>query len=143
MSQSQENLRTDERSDGRTDRQTLFHRYLPAEAGGPITFQDILYRKFYNYESYKDIKPDSNQPKRLYGTAKTHKFENLEDITLANLKFRPKIDQTGTYTYRFYRIIKELYFINNTKKFLKICYLQFHFSKMTRKMYHVMSSHYS
>ena len=33
------------------------------------------------------MKPYSNQPVCLYGTAKTHKFENLEDITVANLKF--------------------------------------------------------
>ena len=32
MSQSQENLRTD----GRTDGQTLFYRTLPAEAGDPV-----------------------------------------------------------------------------------------------------------
>ena len=40
-------------------------------------FQDFLYRNFYSYERYKDIQPDSNQPARLYGTAKTHKFETL------------------------------------------------------------------
>ena len=32
MSQFQENLQTDKRTDG----QTLFYRSLPAEAGGPI-----------------------------------------------------------------------------------------------------------
>ena len=46
-------------------------------------FQDFLYRNFCNYERYKSMKPDSNQPACLYGTAKTHKFEFLE----ANLKF--------------------------------------------------------
>ena len=50
-------------------------------------FQDFLRRNFRNYEHYKDMKPDSNQPARLYGTAKTHKFEFLEDITVINLKF--------------------------------------------------------
>ena len=49
-------------------------------------FRDFLYRNF-NYERYKDMKPDRNQPARLYGTAKTHKCETLEDITVANLKF--------------------------------------------------------
>ena len=38
------------------------------------------------------MKPESNQPARLYGTAKTLKFETLEDITVASLKFRPIID---------------------------------------------------
>ena len=50
-------------------------------------FQDFLHRNFHSYERYKDIQPDSNQAARLYGTAKTHKFENLEDITVTNLKF--------------------------------------------------------
>ena len=44
-----------------------------------------LYRNFYNYERYKNKKPDSNQPDRLYGTAKTLKSENLAGIT--NLTF--------------------------------------------------------
>ena len=44
------------------------------------------------------MKSDSNQPACLYGTAKTHMLENLEDITIANLKFRHIIDQTGTFT---------------------------------------------
>ena len=45
------------------------------------------------------MKPDSDQPARLYGTAnKTHKFEFLEDITVENLKFRSIIDQAGTFT---------------------------------------------
>ena len=43
------------------------------------------------------MKPDSNQPARLYETAKTPKFENLEDITAANLKLSPIIDQTNVY----------------------------------------------
>ena len=50
-------------------------------------FQDSLYKNFCNYEGYRDMQPDSNQLARLYGTAKTHKFETLEDITVANLKF--------------------------------------------------------
>ena len=32
-------------------------------------FQDFLHRSFHNHEFYKDVKPDSNQPVRLYGTA--------------------------------------------------------------------------
>ena len=38
------------------------------------------------------MQPDSNQPARLYGTTK---FETLEDITVANLKFQPIIGSTG------------------------------------------------
>ena len=54
-------------------------------------FQGLLYRNFHNYEHYKDMQPDSNQPACLYGTAKNYKFETLEDITGANLKFRSEI----------------------------------------------------
>ena len=87
-------------------------------------FQDFLYRNFHNYERYKDMQPDSNQPERRYGLAKTHKFETLEDITVANLKFRPIIDQTGTFTYNAAKVIsdylrpfcKNEYSINDTQK---------------------------
>ena len=37
--------------------------------------------------------PKSNQPGQLYGTAKTHKFDNIDDIALENLKFRQIIAQ--------------------------------------------------
>ena len=37
----------------------------------------------------------SNQPAKLYGTVKTRKFENLNDITLQNNKCGPIIDQTA------------------------------------------------
>ena len=71
------------------------------------------------------MKLDSNQLARLYGTAKTHKFETLEDITVANLKFRPIIDQTGTFIYNAANVIsdylrplcKNEYSINDTQKF--------------------------
>ena len=35
-----------------------------------ITISGLLYRNFYNYESYKSMKPDSNQTARLYGQLK-------------------------------------------------------------------------
>lgn len=38
-------------------------------------------------------------------TAKTHKFENLEDIPVVNLKFRPIIDQAATFTYSAAKVI--------------------------------------
>ena len=68
-------------------------------------FQDFLYRYFHNYERYKDMQPISNQAARLYGTASTHKFKTLDDITVANTKFRPIIDQTGTFTYNATKFI--------------------------------------
>ena len=85
-------------------------------------FQGFLYRNFHNHERSKDMQSDSNRP---YGTAKTHKFGTLEDITVANLKFRPIIDQTGTFTYNAAKVIsdylrplcKNEYSINDTQKF--------------------------
>ena len=44
MSQSQENVHTDGRTDGRRDRQILFYRTLPAETDGPTTsFQQVTW----------------------------------------------------------------------------------------------------
>ena len=43
------------------------------------------------------MRPISNQPARFFATAKTHKFNRIEDINIQDLKLRPIIDQTGTY----------------------------------------------
>ena len=90
-----------------------------------LLFQDFLYRNFHNYERYEDMQPDSSQPARLYGKAKTHKFENLENITVVNLKFRPIIDQTRTFMYNLAKVISDYlttlcengYSINDTQNF--------------------------
>ena len=90
-----------------------------------LLFQDFLYRNFHNYERYEDMQPDSSQPARLYGKAKTHKFESLENITVVNLKFRPIIDQTRTFMYNLAKVISDYlttlckngYSINDTQNF--------------------------
>ena len=51
------------------------------------------------------MKPSSNQPVMLYGTAKTHKFEEINNITKDTLKFRPIIAQTGTCYYNTAQVI--------------------------------------
>ena len=97
-----------------------------------LRFQDFLYRNFYSYEHY--MQPDSNQPARLYGIAKTHIFETLEETTVANLKFRPITNQTGTVTYNAAKVIsdyfrplcKNEYSINDTQKFLSILFSILH-----------------
>ena len=43
------------------------------------------------------MNPASNQPARLYGTAKTNKFETLEDITIVNLKFNVNVQCGKSY----------------------------------------------
>ena len=52
MSQSRENLLTDGRTDERTDGQTLFHRTLSAEAGGPIISFDDQNFGFHNFSYF-------------------------------------------------------------------------------------------
>ena len=69
------------------------------------TFQEFLYRNSKDYENYDDMNPVSNQPDQLYGTAKTHKFENLKDITPQSLKCGPTLNQTGTFTYNAVKVI--------------------------------------
>ena len=73
--------------------------------------------------------PTSNQPGQLYGTAKTHKFDNTADIAIDNLKFCPIIAQSGTYTYNAAQVIANYlkplcnnneYIIRNTQEFAKI-----------------------
>ena len=51
------------------------------------------------------MQPTSNQPARIYGTAKTHKFENRDNITLEQLKLRPILAQNGSYTYNAAQVI--------------------------------------
>ena len=45
------------------------------------SFQSFLYRHFRDHPKYKDMRPASNQPARLFATAKTHKFDNFANIT--------------------------------------------------------------
>ena len=51
------------------------------------------------------MRPRSNQPGRFFATAKTHKFEFMEDIYLESLKLCPIIDQTGTYIYNASKVV--------------------------------------
>ena len=55
-------------------------------------FQDFLYCNLYKHEQYENIRPKSNQPGRFFATAKTHKFNSINDITLDQLYLRPIID---------------------------------------------------
>ena len=94
------------------------------------TFKSFLYHSFYGkYKHYEKMLPKSNQPGQLYGTAKTNKFNSIEDITLGNLKFRPIIAQSGIYTYNAAQVIADYlkplcsdndYIIRNTQEFPKL-----------------------
>ena len=71
------------------------------------TFQHFLYRNFKNHPKYSDMRPVSNQTERFFATTKTHKFDGLSLITLDDLKFRPIIDQSNTYTYNAAKIVSD------------------------------------
>ena len=60
-------------------------------------FKDFLYRNFSKYGKDNDILPSINQSAQLYGAAKTQIFDDVNDITVESLKFRPIIAQTGTF----------------------------------------------
>ena len=51
------------------------------------------------------MRPVSNCPAWLYASAKTHKFDNINDVNLDELKFWPITDQTRTYTYNAAQVI--------------------------------------
>ena len=71
-------------------------------------FQDFLRRNFKDkFARYEDMRSVSNQPGRIYLTAKTHKFNSLDNINVNNLKFRPIISQIGIYTYNAAKVIAE------------------------------------
>ena len=88
-------------------------------------FSEFLLRNFKKYENYDDMRPVSNQPDKLYGTAKTNKFDNLKDITRQNSKCCPITDQTGTFTYEAAKVIgsylkplcQNNYFISDIQRF--------------------------
>ena len=89
------------------------------------SFQSFIYRHFKKSTLYKDMMPSSHQPARFFTSAKTHKFENFDDINIKELKLRPIIDQTGTCYYKTGKVIaqylkpltKNEFVINNTQDF--------------------------
>ena len=91
-------------------------------------FQDFLRRNFKKFEHYNEMYPESNEPPKIYGTAKTHKFDRTDNIEIAKLKFRPIIDQTGAYTYKAAKLISRYlkplcdseYTIKYTQSFAKL-----------------------
>ena len=68
------------------------------------SFQNFIYRNFKKHEKYKETRPTSSQPARLFATAKTHKFTDIKQININDLKLRPIVDQTGTHLYDCKRI---------------------------------------
>ena len=57
------------------------------------SFQSFLYRHFKDTPYYKQMLPSLHLPARFFALAKTHKFDDLRDINVTNLKLRQIIDQ--------------------------------------------------
>ena len=92
---------------------------------GLNNFKQFLKRNFKGYDKLDDMLPTSNQPARIYASAKTHKFSSVDNVNINDLNFRPIIDQTGTMTYNAAKVIsdhlkplcKNKYTINDTLSF--------------------------
>ena len=69
--------------------------------------QNFIYRNFKKHEKYKEMRPTSSQPARLFATAKSHKFTDIKQININDLKLPPIIDQTGTQLYDCSKIIAQ------------------------------------
>ena len=89
------------------------------------SFQSFLDCHFKDTSYYKQMLASSHQPARFFASAKTHKFDNLSDINVTNLKLWPIIDQTGTCYYKTGKVIskylkpltKNEFIINSTQDF--------------------------
>ena len=70
-------------------------------------FNNFLYRHFSKThpDLYKEMTSSSGQPRQLYGSAKTHKFDDISDINVEKIKFRPIISQVGTFTHAAAQVI--------------------------------------
>ena len=81
-------------------------------------FKDFLYRNFKSHPKYHKMLPKSHRPARMYGTAKTHKFDSYDQITVENLKLRPIMDQSGTMMYTAAQIIADYIKPLNDSKYI-------------------------
>ena len=81
-------------------------------------FKNFLYRNFKDHPKYQKMLPKSHQPARMYGSAKTHKFESYDQITVENLKLRPIMDQSGTMVYTAAQIIADYIRPLNDSKYI-------------------------
>ena len=89
-------------------RQGLYSPTVDTNLSDLKTFQSFLHQNFKGkYNRYKGMGPISNQPVKIYATAKTHEFDSLENITIQNLKFCPVISEIGIYTYNAAKVLSD------------------------------------
>ena len=70
-------------------------------------FKQFLKRNFKGYDKLDDMLPTSNQPARIYASAKTSKFPSVYNVNINDLKFQPIIDQTRMMTYNAAKVISD------------------------------------
>ena len=91
-------------------------------------FQSFLYRNFKSHPRYNNMRSVSNQPGRFFETVKTHTFDYYSLIKVNNLKLRPIIDQSNTFTDNAAQIVSDYlqplaqneYVVKDTLLFAKI-----------------------
>ena len=132
-------------------RQGIYSPLVDTNLSDLKKFQDFLCRNFNGkLDRYEDMRPISNQPGKIYATAKTHKFDSLENITIQNLKFHSIISQIETYTYNTAKVLSDYlkllcqneYKIKDTQSFASQIKEQLHQMKM-KNMSHMMWIPYS
>ena len=64
------------------------------------------------------MRPISNQSSCFFASAKTHKFDTIEEINVKDLKLRPIIDQTRTYIYDAWKVFAEFLRPLTTNEFI-------------------------
>ena len=57
------------------------------------SFQDFIYRNFKKHVRYKETRPNSSQPARLFATAKTHKFTDIKQININDFELFPGLEK--------------------------------------------------
>lgn len=85
----------------------IYERWTDTAKQDLETFQSFLNRNIKNHLSCEKIRPNLNQPARLYVNARTHNFHNLHKVIVDKLTFRPLIDRTDTATYDTTNVIGE------------------------------------
>ena len=106
-------------------------------------FQDFLYRNVHNYKSYTDMQPNSNTSTNT-SFAVQFKPTNLLYRRLLLLIWNfdvllIRLERLRTTWQKLYQILNVPSMMHRN---FQSCYLQFHLYEMTKKMYHMMLSHY-
>ena len=79
------------------------------------SFQNFIYRIFKKDEKYKEMRPNSSKPVRLFATAKTHQLTDTKQINISNFKLCPIIDPTETYLFVSSKLITQYITISDKR----------------------------